>query len=110
MKIPNAERALIDIRKLRDYCLDSEHDEGKYKARLFSAAFNMQAQHANELREILLQVVQSSDAVLGRRDGYGQRYVIDFMMEWRGKRAMVRSGWIIEHDSDTPRLTTCYPL
>ena len=24
--------------------------------------------------------------------------------------AMIRSGWIIEWGSDTPRLTTCYPL
>lgn len=110
MKIPNAERAEIDIRKLRDYCLNPEHDEGKHKARLFSAAFGMTMQHSNELRKILLQVVQSGDAVLGRRDGYGQRYVIDFMMEWRGKRAMVRCGWIIEDNSETPRLTTCYPL
>ena len=110
MKIPHSERAEIDIRKLRDYCLNPEHDEGKHKARLFSAAFGMNAQHANELREILLQAVRTEDAILGRRDGYGQRYVIDFMMEWRSKRAMVRSGWIIEHDSDTPRLTTCYPL
>ena len=25
-------------------------------------------------------------------------------------KLIVRSGWIIEQDSDTPRLTTCYPL
>ncbi|GIL15902.1 MAG: hypothetical protein BroJett039_10750 [Chloroflexota bacterium] len=54
MKIPNAERAVIDIRKLRDYCLNPEHAEGKHKARLFSAVFGMTAQPANELREILL--------------------------------------------------------
>jgi hypothetical protein len=47
---------------------------------------------------------------LGRRDEYGQRYIIDFMLEWRDKRSMIRSGWIIEHDTDIPRLTTCYPL
>ena len=35
---------------------------------------------------------------------------VDFLLEWRGKQAMIRSGWIIEHDSNTPRLTTCYPL
>ncbi len=110
MKIPNAERAEIDIRKLRDYCLNRDHEEGKHKARLFVAAFGMTTQHADELREILVQVVKTGDAVLGRRDGYGQRYVIDFAMEWRGKRATVRSGWIIEHGSETPRLTSCYPL
>ncbi len=34
----------------------------------------------------------------------------DILLTWRDKQAMVRSGWIIEYDSDTPRLTTCYPL
>jgi len=35
MKVPNADRAVVDIRKLRDYCLNLLHDEGKHKARLF---------------------------------------------------------------------------
>jgi len=110
MKIPNVEWAFVDIRKLRDYCLNPEHDEGKHKARLFAAALGMTAKDAEDLRDALLQMVRTHDAKLGRRDEFGQRYSADFMFEWRGKRAMIRSGWIIEHDSDTPRLTTCYPL
>lgn len=110
MKIPNAENAVIDIRKLRNYCLDPNHADGKHKARLFAAIFGMTAQDAPALREILLQIVLETEATPGRRDNYGQRYVIDFTMEWKGQRALVRSGWIIEHGSDTPRLTTCFPL
>jgi predicted RNase H-like HicB family nuclease len=37
MIIPNAERAVVDVRKLRDYCLNSTHDQGKHKARLFES-------------------------------------------------------------------------
>ena len=110
MQIPNAEHAEIDIRKLRDYCLNPEHPEGKHKARLFAAAFGMTAKDAGDLQEILSRVVMTENVVMGRRDEYGQRYVIDFMMEWRGRHALVRCGWIIENDSDIPRLTTCYPL
>jgi len=47
---------------------------------------------------------------LGGRDGYGQRYRLDFVLEWKGRISTIRSGWIIEHNSDRPRLTTCYPL
>jgi hypothetical protein len=36
MKIPNSEHAIVDIQKLRDYCLNPTPDEGKHKARLFS--------------------------------------------------------------------------
>jgi hypothetical protein len=110
MIIPNAERAMVDIRKLRDYCLNPLHDEGKHKARLFVAAVGMTANNASELQEILLQVVKSHPARLGRRDSYGQRYTVDFTLEWQGQQAMIRTGWIIEHDTDVPKLTTCYPL
>ena len=110
MLIPNAERVVVDIRKLRDYCLSPEHDEGQHKARLFTAALGMTSDDADDLRDALLQAVKTHDAQLGRRDEYGQRYIVDFMLEWRGKRAMIRSSWIIEHGSDTPRLTSCYPL
>jgi hypothetical protein len=68
----------------------------------------MAAADAEDLRA--LQAVKTAGAQLGRRDAYGQRYTVDVLLEWRDKRAMVRSGWIIEYDSDTPRLTTCYPL
>lgn len=110
MIIPNAERAVVDIRKLRDYCLNPEHDEGKHKAHLFAVALEMTADDAEALRAILLQVVITHNAHLGRRDTFGQRYTLDFMLKWRGRQALVRSGWIIERASDMPRLTTCYPL
>jgi hypothetical protein len=110
MLIPNAERAVVDIRKLRDYCLNPMHDEEQHKARLFATTLGITADDAEDLRVLLLQAVKTSDAQLGRHDAYGQRYTVDFLLEWHDKQAMVRSGWIIEHDSDTPRLTTCYPL
>lgn len=110
MLIPNAENAVVDIRKLRDYCLNSEHDDGKHKARLFSLILGMAANNAEELRQILLEVIQTHEAQLGRRDEFGQRYTLDFTIEWHNRSATLRSGWIIEHDLEIPRLTTCYPL
>lgn len=110
MLIPNADKAIVDIRKLRDYCLNLEHDDGKHKARLFSSILGVKATDADKLRKILLEVVTTGDAQLGRRDGYGQRYTLDFEFEWHNKRATLRSGWIIESGSAIPKLTTCYPL
>ena len=109
MRISNAERAVVDLRKLLDYCLSPTHDEGKHKARVF-AAVGIAASDARDFCDMLLEAVKMRDAELGRRDGYGQRYVVDFAIEWRGQRSRIRSGWIVEHGSDTPRLTTCYPL
>lgn len=110
MLIPNAKNAIVDIRKLRDYCLNSEHDDGKHKARLFSSSLGMTADNAEELRQILLEVVQVHDAQLGRQDEFGQRYTLDFKINWQNRSATLRSGWMIENASTIPRLTTCYPL
>ena len=110
MKIPNAERAIVDIGKLRDYCLNSEHNDGKHKARLFSAALGMGINDAEALREALLQAVQTANAQLGKNDVYGQRYTIDFTLNWHGRQATIRSDWIIDRGSEVPRLVTAYPL
>lgn len=110
MLLPNAQDAVVDLRKLRDYCLNPMHDEGKHKARLFAAAFGMTAKDAQELREILLVAVLDNDAVLGRQDKYGQRYIVDFELEWHSRQAIIRSAWIIEDGTTAPKLTSCYPL
>ncbi|AFY41355.1 DUF6883 domain-containing protein [Nostoc sp. PCC 7107] len=108
--IPNAENAVVDIRKLLDYCLNTEHSTGKHKARLFSSILGISADDAEELRQILLEVVKTYEVQLGRCDEFGQRYTLDFSLEWKGRIALIRSGWIIENESNIPKLTTCYPL
>jgi hypothetical protein len=65
MLIPNAENAVVDIRKLRGYCLNSAHDDGKNKARLFSSILGMTAEDAEALRQILLEVLTIHEARLG---------------------------------------------
>jgi hypothetical protein len=110
MLIPNANNAIVDIRKLRDYCLNPEHDDGKHKARLFSSILGMKAENSEELRLILLEIIKTNEAKIGRSDRFGQRYTVDFEITWQNRNATLRSGWIIEHDSNIPKLTTCYPL
>jgi hypothetical protein len=41
MKLPNAEKAFIDNKKLLDYCLNPLHEEGKHKARVFQSALGI---------------------------------------------------------------------
>ena len=66
MLIPNAKNAVVDIRKLRDYCLNPEHDDGKHKARLFSSILGMTPDNAEELRQILVEVIQTHETQLSR--------------------------------------------
>ena len=49
MLIPYAENAIVDVRKLRGYCLNFDHNDGKHKARLFLSILGMTADNAEEL-------------------------------------------------------------
>lgn len=110
MILPNAERAVVDMAKLRDYCLNPAHLRGRHKARVFAAALGLTADDADELQGALLDAVRTSEATAGGQDEYGQRYVLDFGMESATGQATVRSVWIIRCGEDFPRLVTCHVL
>ena len=110
MKLPNVERAFVDIAKLQDYSLDPVHPEGKHKARVFAAALGLSRNDANWLCGQLLSVAGAHECQLGRKTNHGQRYVLDFTLAHRGKSARLRSVWNVRPMEDFPRLVTCYVL
>jgi hypothetical protein len=65
MKVPNSDRAIVDIRKLTDYCLNYEHPRGRHKARVFQSALGLTAVNSAEIRDLLLRKVKTEDCVLG---------------------------------------------
>src|SRR3989338_10852600 len=83
MKLPNGAKAVVDIVKLRDYCLSAQHPEGWHKARVFLSALGMSASDADSLREILLaEAAMNNDASMVNADKYGCRYSLDAMVSW----------------------------
>lgn len=110
MRLPNADQSIVDIEKLRDYCLSETHARGKHKARVFAATLGITSVHAEELRELILQAVQTAEAELGEADEYGQRYTVDMSVRYSGNEAAVRSTWIVRNGETAPRLTSCYVL
>ena len=110
MKMPNPQRAVADIEKLQQYCLNPQHPRGRHKARLFGAALGLTLSHAEDFRDALLRAAATYDATPTERDDYGQRYVVDFTMSGPAGQARVRSIWIVRRHEDFPRLTSCYVL
>ena len=108
MHLPNPERAVVDIAKLRDYCLNADHPRGRHKARLFVAALGLVADDAAELRDIFLSAIDSLEAIQGMSDAYGKRYTVDIPINRSGRHAMVRTAWIVKTGEDFPRLTSCF--
>ena len=111
MKLPNGARAVVDIVKLRDYCLSSQHPEGRHKARVFLSALGMSSTDAEKLREILLNAASVNNEIsITESDKYGCRYFFDVLVTWGSREAIVRSAWIIKAGEDFPRLASCYVL
>lgn len=110
MKLPNGEASIVEIEKLRDYCLSPDHPRGRHKARLFHSLLGMTAAHAEELRTALIDTARTENALRRASDQYGTRYIIDFKLRRGERTADIRSCWIVRSDEDIPRFVTCYIL
>jgi Domain of unknown function (DUF6883) len=110
MKLPGGKRAVVDIGKLRDYCLNEHHPRGRHKARVFASRLGITAADADWLRRALLKAAAENQAAAGDRDDYGQRYVLDSGLAGPAGRATMRSSWIVLNGEDFPRLISCYIL
>ncbi len=109
MTLPNGERAIVDIRKLQEYCLNSQHPRGRNKARVF-ASVGIRSDDAEALRTALSAAARDAEARLGVVNPYGQRYVVDFDFVRQDRTIRIRSTWIVRSGEDLPRLTSCYVL
>jgi hypothetical protein len=61
--LPNGGRAILDIRKLADYCLNPAHPRGRHKARVFRQALGFERGDAAELRDRLLEAARDNVAL-----------------------------------------------
>lgn len=110
MKLPNADNAFIDIEKLRGYCLNLQHPQGKNKARLFKLLLGLTSSDWEILHDAILEAILTEQAITGELDAFGQRFIVDFQMEGPNQSVTVRSAWIILSKESFPRLTSCYIL
>ena len=110
MKLPNGERAIIDSGKLTAYVLNPEHPEGSNKARLFRELLGITLDNVHVLIRALQKAAASREAITGRLDPYGQRYVLDLDLVGPVGRAKIRSVWMVRRGEELPRLVTCYIL
>jgi hypothetical protein len=103
---------VVEIAKLRDYCLSDTHPRGRHKARVFRARLGLTAGDAEVLLTALIHAARDLHDSLhaADTDEFGQRYVLDFPMTTAAGSATVRSAWIVLAGEDVLRLTSCYVL
>ena len=108
--LPNGDRAIVDIRKLADYCLNPSHPRGRHKARVFRQAAGLQQSDAAWLRDALLKATPAGEAVAVATDAWGTHWRLDVTIRRHRKSAVVRTIWIVRTGEDLPRLVTCWVM
>ena len=110
MKLPNAEHAIIPSDKLTDYLLSKSHLIGRWKARFFLSIGFSEAK-ADELRDALMYVTKTGEVKSAITTDLGVKYVVEGVVSGpSGRRAVIRTVWVVETGQDRPRLITAYPL
>lgn len=108
--LPNNHLAILDLRKLEDYCLNPLHPRGRHKARVFRDALGVDRSDAHWLRAALLAAVSGAEATELASDPLGRRWRIDVGVTRHGKEIVVRTIWIVRTGERTPRFVTCWVL
>ena len=109
MKLPNADKVIIDARKLRDYLLSPAHPVGRFKATFF-AQLGFSASTWGQLEIQLRELALQGSAELDERTAFGQKYIVRGSIKGPTQRsAYVATVWIILRGEDTPRFVTAFP-
>jgi hypothetical protein len=108
-RLPNADKARIDPRKLRDYVLNTEHSLGRYKAAFFAQMGYTAADWQILERDIREQHLPQP-ARLGQPSTYGLKYTITAPLQGpEGTARQVTTVWIFRPGNDFAELVTIEP-
>ncbi len=109
MKLPRADQAIIDERKVRDYLLSPTHPIGHFKA-VFFARVGFGSESVAEFITAVRHHAASGEAKMVEASEYGQKYLISGILTGpNGTSLDVLSVWILPTQGGVPRLVTVYP-
>lgn len=109
MRLPNADRAVLDPTKLHGYLLSRSHPVGRFKAAFFSA-LGYSAEDWQRLEADFRSQHLAHDAIVSKASQYGQTYEIRATLVGpSGRSAAVVSVWLLSTGEDIPRFVTAYP-
>jgi hypothetical protein len=88
-RLPYGDQAILDMRKIEDYCLNPWHPRGRHKARVFREALGLRRSDAPWLRDALLEAARSAEAFPDGEDAWGTHWRLDATVRRQGKSAVV---------------------
>jgi hypothetical protein len=108
MRLPNADRAWIDPRKITDYALSPVHPHGRTHSLLFQRLLGLGQAQAAQLIEALRRAALECDAVETTTNQHGTKYEVRFPMTGPRGEFRLLSVWIIPTGETVPHLVTVY--
>jgi hypothetical protein len=108
-RLPNPERLRIDRAKIVDYLLSDENGRGKAR---FFRRLGFHPDQWEELADALRDQARSNPVSTEFDSPYGVRYVVEGPLrspDGRWPPALVATVWLVESDTQAPRLITAFP-
>lgn len=103
------EKCVIPEAKLTRYALDKTSKKGRDKAVAFELALGFTSDDADEVMRLVYRWMGRNDPVMTGENQWGEINTADIPMTGKnGKRANVRTGWILRHGEDKMPLTSIY--
>ena len=108
-KLPNAERAQVETRKVTDYLLSTDHPDGKSKAKYF-IEHGFVINQPDSLARSLIKHGQTQPVIKESVSEFGKKFILECQCETpNGRNPCIRSVWIVEIGTLEPRLVTAFP-
>jgi len=109
-RLPNAQRAIINQRKITDYLLAKSHPAGRAKAAFF-ARFGFTIAAWPKLRDALLDHARSAPIVSAADTPFGKKYILEAsLVAPDGRKPRVRAIWFVVAGETAPLFVTAYPV
>ena len=86
--------------------MNPDHPVGGNKYRVINSATGLEADDAPRIDQQIRDGVRQGTPILGRADQYGQRWAVDVPLSGPTGTITVRTAWIMDAGSTTPRLVT----
>lgn len=108
-RLPNAEKAIIEAEKLRDYVLSFAHPVGRFKAAFFHR-LGYSAENWETFERSLRELILSQDVTQVEESRYGQKFIVEGPFTGSsGETVQIVTVWVILKRENVPRFITAYP-
>ena len=109
MKLPNADKAIVEHEKVAGYLLNAAHPDNGGKADFF-IQLGFSREQWKTLAAAVKALTVESEVTLCTESPHGKKFVlIGRIQSPGGKSPLVQSIWIVDKGRDTARLVTAYP-